>query len=179
MLTIDVDKYIQKIKIEVSDEDRQKLITDIETLISNGDWCKDNPPYQTKPNLFDRKEDHWISFKKKIEKVFNLQKNQKLRAWAYVSLVGKKGSLGNLWHSHHNADCYTEKDNVMQTSVFYLQNENKLAGTVYMIEDTIVCPKVDNDKLYMFKADVLHTPPYWDYENSKTNRIVLAIDSIT
>jgi len=167
MTVINIENYIQKTKLQISDSDRQKCIEDIEKLFVDDEWCKHVPHYQTWPTLFDRKEEHWISLKKKIEDKFNLQKNQRLKAWAYVSFVGKKGCLANLWHVHDSKDNFS--------AVFYLQNDNEFAGTMYMIEDTIVSPKVDNDTLYMFSSNILHTPPYWDYENSKSNRIVLAI----
>ena len=170
MTIINIENYIQKTKLEISDLDRQRCIEDIEKLFVDDEWCKTVPPYQTWPTLLNRKEEHWILLKEKLEEKFNLQKNQRLKAWAYVSFVGKKGCLANLWHRHNTPHEFS--------AVFYLQNDNEFAGTMYMIEDVIVSPKVDNNTLYMFRKNTFHTPPYWDYENSKRNRIVLAIDCV-
>lgn len=149
-------------------------IKDIEQYFIDDNWCKDVPFFQTWPTLFERNEQHWLYLKSKTIEIFTLLKNKKpvkLKAWSYVSFVNKKGSLGNAWHTHFEPN--VEK----LSSIVYLQFENEEDSTLFKFNEYIIMPIIKENTCYVFDSDITHSPSYWDYQNSKKNRIVLAIDA--
>jgi hypothetical protein len=164
---------ILKIPFVISNEDRQKYINDIEDLFAKDDWNKDVPYYQTWYTLFDRKERHWVQLKQNVLHIL-IALNPKLNifvCWAYVSFVGKEGSLGDRWHRH------VDKYNDRITCIIYLQTENENNGTMFDLGNKIIIPKVDINTIYVFNSNLLHTPTYWNFKKATKNRIVLSIDA--
>jgi hypothetical protein len=167
---------ILKIPFVISDEDRINCINDIEDFFVKDDWIKDEPYvpyYQTWPILFELSDKHWINIKERVTTIIRLfnPKCNIFTCWAFVSFVGKKGSLGNGWHTHF------KEHNDRISSLIYLQIENENNGTMFNLGDKIIIPKAKLDTLYVYNANVLHSPTYWDYKNATKNRIVLAIDA--
>lgn len=169
---------IKQYKLNLSKKQKQKCIKDIEEYFFDDEWCVNNnlPLYQTHPILFERTEDHWVYLKKKYTDLFcsilNKQPFQ-LVSWAYVSFVGKKGSLGDDWHSHESSGA---KNHIC--SVTYLQYEKDTDGTMFRTNDFVIMPLIKNNFVYTFPSNILHTPCFWNYSKYSKNRIVLIVDAI-
>lgn len=163
----------RKFKIDLDEDTKQQCIEDIERYFVDDDWCKEVPHYQTYPVLFERDEDHWRKLHELLFSVFLSATGHSpfyMRAWAYVSFVGKPGSSSNRWHSH------VEQDISKVCSVLYLQYDDEKNGTMFLCGENIVMPLIEQDTVYVFDSRLMHSPSTWNHESSKKNRIVLAVD---
>ena len=85
---------------------RKSLQSDIETLISNGQYWKNCPKYQTDVNVFGLPGEHWVNIKMAfIWSCFAYIKSdvqiKSIKSWSYMtSLKYTEEDRDNLWHTH-------------------------------------------------------------------------------
>jgi hypothetical protein len=164
--TNDLDSIISKHKINFPNVYRENCINDVLEYFKLDNWCKHVPQYQTWPVLFERKEPHWQYLRNSFLNAANLDSFQKINAWAYVSFVDKPSNEQELYHTH----------NLKYSAVFYLSISSSKKGTVFLIDDFLISPVVDDSSWYLFNSNIFHSPSHWDYVNEKQNRIVLAVE---
>ena len=164
---------LNRFKIDLDEDTKQKCIKDIEEYFVDDDWCKDAPHYQTYPVLFGREEEHWEKLRLLFFNAFLTDTGKTpsyMRAWAYVSFVGKPTNVSEGWHKHD--DDSTNKI----SSVLYLQYEDVKNGTMFICGDVIVMPLIEENTVYLFNSSLIHSPSTWNHERMKKNRIVLSVD---
>ena len=164
------DLKISKLPFLISKEDRMKCIEDVENIVRDGTYCKTVPPFQTFPDLLGRNEEHWQRLSNYLHEIFRKFCNSPVEvfSWAFINMVGVPGAKERGWHNHYNP-------NIKKiSSIAYLQCENINNGTMFDMGDYILMPKVDVNSIYAYDSKIVHTPSYWNYEQSKINRVVLA-----
>ena len=157
---------ISRHKINFPNVYRENCIDDVLDYFKNDNWCKNVPKYQTWPVLFDREESHWKYLKDSFLKINDYKNFSKINAWAYVSFAGEESLKDELYHTH----------NLKNSAVFYLKISSPKKGTIFLIDDFLISPLVDDSCWYLFDSNIFHSPSYWDYMNEKEHRIVLAVE---
>lgn len=172
MITLNLS--IHKSVLTFSDNDRKNCISDIDNYFVNDAWCKEAPPYQTWPVLFNRTESHWVRLKEQITKQilinYNLN-NFSCLAWAYVCFSGKSqnSNVYSGWHAH-------SKYNSLYSAIFYLNFDSSFDATEFMDSNgDVYRPKLEQNTLLCFDSKIVHRPPIWN-ENNKQNRYVIGVD---
>lgn len=90
----------------ITDQDRQKMITDIRQLIDQGRYWTNCPRYQTTDNIFGLDGEHWCNMKMSfIWSVFAYIKRdvpiKSVKSWSYMtSLKYTEDNRDTLWHTH-------------------------------------------------------------------------------
>lgn len=173
MITLDLT--VHKSVLSFSKHDQHKCMVDIDSYFANDDWCKEAPPYQTWPVLFDRPESHWIELKNQITNQLNTKyniNNFSCIAWAYVCFAGEQQHYfgQNGWHVHN-------KDNALYSAIFYLNFVNGFDATEFMDSNgDVYRPKMEENMLLCFESKLKHRPATWNHINYKQNRYVVAVD---
>ena len=164
---------LNRCKIDLDEDTKQKCIADIEKYFVNDDWCKDAPHYQTWPVLFERDENHWKKLRHLFFNLFLTETGKSpsdMKAWSYVSFAKKPISDSGGWHKHD--DDTTNKI----SSIMYLQYEDVKNGTMFICGKVIVMPLIEENIVYLFNSSLIHSPSTWNHERMKKNRIVLSVD---
>jgi len=168
-----IDLIIKKIIIDLDEDTKEKCISDIEDYFIKDDWCQSAPFYQTYPILFEREDLHWQKMQKEFFNAFLMHSERCptwMKAWSYVSFVGKPGNTSDRWHDHYkkNADKIS--------AIMYLQYEDEKNGTMFLHDEYIIIPLIRPNTIYIYDSSIMHSPTTWNYKTSKKNRIVLAVD---
>jgi hypothetical protein len=161
-------RKITKHKIDLPVEYRNQCIQDILKCFDDGDWAQDHPKYQTWPVLFKRTEKHWEYIKNTFFNVVGTREFDILRAWSYVSFPGKESF--NKIYNKHNCSQFT--------ALFYLKISSPKSGTIFVDEETLISPIVDDSAWYIFDSDIEHAPSPWNHVCEKEPRVVLAVDYV-
>jgi hypothetical protein len=159
---------ISKHKIDFPVKYRNNCINDIYEYFEKDNWCKAVPKYQTWPILFERTDEHWQFLKNSLLQITSFSH---IRAWAYVSFVGKDSGQGdnplnNLWHKHTEG---------AKSALFYLSCK-PLYGTLFLTNNFLISPVIDESCWYLFDSSLYHAPHYWNHLIEDKNRICLAVE---
>jgi N6-adenosine-specific RNA methylase IME4 len=84
---------------------RQRMVTNIDTVIASGDYWKNSPPYQTNINIFGLPTEDWINLKMSfIWSCFAYMRQEKqiksVKSWGYKTNVDTQEDRNNYWHQH-------------------------------------------------------------------------------
>src|SRR6056300_710765 len=91
---------------------RYQLRTDIDQVISNGNYWKNSPPYQTDINVFGLPNEHWNNLKMSfIWSCFAYMKQERqiktIKSWGYRTNLDTQEDRDNYWHQHLRPNCTT------------------------------------------------------------------------
>lgn len=147
--------------MQISKEVIAAAIEDIQTLLDRGDIVDPAsfPKYQTKPDLFDRKEPHWVTLRETF--LAELSANgytgdiTHVKCWCYANLPGQKQdkSPDKLWHIHTDSDL---------SGVLYLALPDKSETTVFDIGGgQVSAPRIIGE-WFTFLSAIVHRPGIWD-----------------
>jgi hypothetical protein len=104
----------------INDKARQSMITDIRSLIDNGQYWQNSPSYQTDVNVFGLPGEYWCNMKMSfIWSVFAYLKRdvqiKSVKSWSYMtSLKYTVEDRDTLWHTH------TRPNSKTVSGVYYL-----------------------------------------------------------
>lgn len=117
----------------ITQEDRQLLVKDINTLIEKGEYWENSPKFQTNINIFGHPGPHWSKLKMAfIWSVFAYLGKEvqikKVGSWGVQTSLKHVEDPDILWHQH----AVTNNETI--SGVFYLElpddvNDLKSAGT--------------------------------------------------
>lgn len=98
---------------------RKRMVTNIDTVIANGDYWKNSPPYQTNINIFGLPSEDWINLKMSfIWSCFAYMKQERqiksIKSWGYKTNIDTQENRDNYWHQH------LRDDSLVLSGVFYL-----------------------------------------------------------
>jgi hypothetical protein len=99
---------------------RQRMITNIDTVIASGDYWKNSPPYQTNINIFGLPTEDWINLKMSfIWSCFAYMRQEKqiksVKSWGYKTNVDTQEDRNNYWHQH------LRDDSIVLSGVYYVK----------------------------------------------------------
>ena len=122
---IDTNETFQKFNFSslISKHDDQIACDIIKSIIDSGNYYTNSPKFQTKENIFVRKEEIWLKYRmsflfsvflylKKEVRVFNMQ------AWSFMTNLDGAEDRNNLWHHHWNPKHESSK---MLSGIWYLK----------------------------------------------------------
>ena len=84
---------------------RYQIRTDIDHVISNGNYWKNSPPYQTDINVFGLPNEHWNNLKMSfIWSCFAYMGKERqiksIKSWGYQTSLKTQEDRDNYWHQH-------------------------------------------------------------------------------
>jgi hypothetical protein len=88
---------------------RKRMTGDIDTVIANGDYWKNSPPYQTNINIFGLPTTDWVNLKMSfIWSCFAYMKQERqikaVKSWGYKTNLQTEENRDNYWHTHIRPD---------------------------------------------------------------------------
>ena len=89
----------------IDDHARNRMVDNIDTVIANGDYWKNSPPYQTNINIFGLPTEDWNNLKMSfIWSCFAYMKQERqiktIKSWGYKTNVDTQEDRDNYWHQH-------------------------------------------------------------------------------
>ena len=104
---------------------RERMAQDIHSLVEQGKYWKNSPPYQTDVNVFGLPGEHWNNLKMSfIWSCFAYMKQERqiktIKSWGYKTNVDTQENRDDYWHQH------IRQDNLVLSGVFYLHLPNDI-----------------------------------------------------
>ena len=186
ILVIDYNSTFQKFDFSsiIKKEDNQQACDIVKDIISSGNYFTNSPKYQTKENIFSRKEPIWLKYRMSfLFSVFMYLgrevKVSNMMAWSFMTNLEGSENRDNLWHNHWHPQNPNSK---MMSGVFYLHIPDDVKDRDYC--GTEMAPNgVANDGKFfvrptdfnwlIYPSDQIHRP---GIVQSNQYRFILAAD---
>ena len=89
----------------IDNDARSRMIANIDTLISKGDYWTNSPPYQTNINIFGLQTEDWMNLKMSfVWSCFAFMKQEaqikSVKSWGYKTNVETQEDRDTYWHQH-------------------------------------------------------------------------------
>ena len=89
----------------IDNDARSRMIANIDTLISKGDYWTNSPPYQTNINIFGLQTEDWMNLKMSfVWSCFAYMKQEaqikSVKSWGYKTNVETQEDRDTYWHQH-------------------------------------------------------------------------------
>jgi hypothetical protein len=183
---IDYNSTFQKFDFSsiIKKEDNQQACDIVKDIISSGNYFTNSPKYQTKENIFSRKEPIWLKYRMSfLFSVFMYLgrevKVSNMMAWSFMTNLEGSENRDNLWHNHWHPQNPNSK---MMSGVFYLHIPDDVKDRDYC--GTEMAPNgVANDGKFfvrptdfnwlIYPSDQIHRP---GIVQSNQYRFILAAD---
>lgn len=135
MLVIDQNDTFRKFNFRslITEEDDRQACRIVKDIIADGNYFTNSPKFQTKENIFGRKEDIWLKYRMsflfsafmyigKEVKVSNMM------AWSFMTNLEGAENRDNLWHDHWHPK---HPDAKMLSGIWYLHIPNDVKDLDY------------------------------------------------
>ncbi len=135
MLVIDQNDIFRKFNFRslITEEDDRQACRIVKDIIADGNYFTNSPKFQTKENIFGRKEDIWLKYRMsflfsafmyigKEVKVSNMM------AWSFMTNLEGAENRDNLWHDHWHPK---HPDAKMLSGIWYLHIPNDVKDLDY------------------------------------------------
>lgn len=118
----------------INADSRQRMKSDIDTVINEGRYWKNSPPFQTDINIFGLPTIDWVNLKMSfIWSCFAYMRQERqikaVKSWAYKTNFDTEENRDIYWHTH------TRPDATVLSGVYYLQMPDRInldiAGTEF------------------------------------------------
>jgi hypothetical protein len=106
----------------ITKEDDRHTCGIIQQIISDGNYFTNSPKFQTKENLFGRKEDVWLKYRMSFLFSAFMYLGREIKvgnmmAWSYMTNLKTHEDRNKLWHNHWHP---TNPDAKMLSGIWYL-----------------------------------------------------------
>ena len=183
---IDQDAVFRKFDFSsiITEQDNREACKIIKQIIAEGNYFPNSPKFQTKENIFARKESVWLKYRMSfLMSVFMYLgrevKVSNMMAWSFMTNLEGAENRDNLWHNHWHPQNPNAR---MMSGVFYLHIPNDVKDRDYC--GTEMAPNgVDNDGKFfirptddnwlIYPSDQWHRP---GIVQSNNYRFILAVD---
>ena len=103
----------------IDNDDRDKMISDIDQVIADGKYWTNSPPYQTNINIFGLTTPYWNNLKMSfIWSAFAYMQRERqiksVKSWGYKTNSDTQEDRDTYWHQH------IRDDSVVLSGVYYL-----------------------------------------------------------
>jgi hypothetical protein len=127
---------------------RKRMTGDIDTIIANGDYWKNSPPYQTNINIFGLPTTDWVNLKMSfIWSCFAYMKQERqikaVKSWGYKTNLQTEENRDNYWHTHIRPDA------TVLSGVYYVDMPSNIN---FNIAGTEFAPNGVEDEMSYFFA---------------------------
>ena len=186
MKVIDQNETFRKFDFSsvITAQDNQTACGIIKDIIASGNYFTNSPKFQTKENIFARKEEVWLKYRMSfLMSVFMYlgreAKVSELMAWSFMTNLNTVEDRDKYWHNHWHPKNPNSK---MISGVFYLHIPNDVKDRDYA--GTEMAPNgIDSDDKFfvrpsdytwlIYPSDKWHRP---GIVQSNDYRFVLAAD---
>ncbi len=124
MKVIDQNETFRKFDFSsvITKQNNQTACGIIKDIIANGNYFINSPKFQTKENIFARKEEVWVKYRMSfLMSVFMYLgrevKVSEMMAWSFMTNLGTAEDRDKYWHNHWHPKNPNSK---MLSGVFYL-----------------------------------------------------------
>jgi len=124
MKVIDQDQTFKKFNFSsiISDKDNQTAIHIIKGIVADGNYFTNSPKFQTKENIFSRKEEVWLKYRMSfLFSVFMYLGREvkvgNMMAWSFMTNLEGAEDREKLWHHHWHP---TKPEAKMLSGIWYL-----------------------------------------------------------
>jgi hypothetical protein len=135
MQVIDQNETFRKFDFSslITKEDDQTICKIVTDIITSGDYFTNSPRYQTKENVFARKEPLWLKYRMSFLFSVFMYLGREVRvgnmmAWSFMTNLEGAEDRENLWHHHWHP---TRPDAKMLSGVWYLHIPNDVKDLDY------------------------------------------------
>jgi hypothetical protein len=183
---IDYNSTFQKFDFSsiIKKEDNQQACEIVKDIISSGNYFTNSPKYQTKENIFSRKEPIWLKYRMSfLFSVFMYLgrevKVSNMMAWSFMTNLEGSENRDNLWHNHWHPQNPNSK---MMSGVFYLHIPDDVKDRDYCGTEMAPNGVANDGKLFVrptdfnwliYPSDQIHRP---GIVQSNQYRFILAAD---
>ena len=128
MQIIDQNETFRKFDFSsiITEQDNQEACGIIKNIIADGNYFTNSPKFQTKENIFARKEAIWLKYRMSfLFSVFMYLGREvkvgNMMAWSFMTNLEGAEDRANLWHHHWHP---TQPDAKMMSGIWYLHIPN-------------------------------------------------------
>jgi hypothetical protein len=183
---IDQDNTFKKFDFSsiIKEDDNREACDIIKNIIASGSYFTNSPKYQTKENIFSRREPVWLKYRMSfLFSVFMYLgrevKVSNMMAWSFMTNLEGAEDREKLWHNHWHPQNLNSK---MLSGVFYLKIPDDVKDRDYcgtemapngIHEDGKFFVRPSNFSWLIYPSDKFHRP---GIVQSNQYRFVLAAD---
>jgi hypothetical protein len=117
----------------ITESDNQEACGIIKSIIGSGNYFTNSPKYQTKENIFSRKEAVWLKYRMSF--LFSIfmylgreVKVSNMMAWSFMTNLASAEDRENLWHHHWHPQ---QPNSGMLSGIWYLHIPNDVKDRDY------------------------------------------------
>jgi len=168
----------------ITPQDNTEAIGIIKTIIAEGNYFTNSPKFQTKENIFSRREAVWLKYRMSfLFSVFMyLGKEVKvsnMMAWSFMTNLDGAEDREALWHHHWHP---STPNNKMLSGIFYLHIPEDVKDRDYCGTEMAPSGPQSNDKFFVRPTDfnwLIYPSDQWHRPGivqSNKFRYILAVD---
>lgn len=186
MQVIDQNDIFKKFNFSslISKQDDGEICKLIHSIIAKGNYFTNSPKFQTKENLFARKEEIWLRYRMSfLFSVFlYLGKEVKvsnLMAWSYMTNLDTHEDRDKLWHNHWHPQNPNAK---MMSGIWYLHIPEDVKDRDYCGTEMAPSGPGNDEKYFISPSDghwLVYPSDQWHrpgIPQSNKYRFILAAD---
>ena len=186
MQVIDQNDVFRKFDFSslITKEDDQKTCDIIQQIVADGNYFTNSPKFQTKENLFARKEDVWLKYRMSfLFSVFMYLgrevKVSNMMAWSYMTNLETHEDRDNLWHHHWHPQ---NPDAKMISGIWYLHIPENVKDRDYCGTEMAPNGPENDEKFFVIPTDghwLIYPSSEWHrpgIPQSNDFRFILAAD---
>jgi hypothetical protein len=186
MQVIDQNDVFKKFDFSsvITEQDNNQAIEIVKNIVASGNYFENSPKYQTKENIFGRKEAVWLKYRMSfLFSVFMYLgrevKVNNMMAWSFMTNLEGAEDREKLWHNHWHPSHPNAK---MMSGIWYLKIPNDVNDRDYC--GTEMAPKgiQDEEKFFVRPSDyhwLIYPSDQWHRPGivqSNRYRFILAAD---
>jgi hypothetical protein len=168
----------------ITPEDNATAVGIIKSVIAEGNYFTNSPKFQTKENMFARKEPVWLKYRMSF--MFSVfmylgreVKVSEMMAWSFMTNLQGAENRDNLWHHHWHPKNPNSK---MLSGIFYLHIPNDVKDRDYCGTEMAPNGPEGDDKFFVKPTDynwLIYPSDQWHRPGivqSEQYRFILAAD---
>ena len=184
MLVIDQNNIFRKFDFSsvITEADDQLACTIIKNIIADGNYFTNSPKFQTKENIFSRKEAVWLKYRMSFLFSIFMYLGREVRvsnmmAWSFMTNIETAEDRESYWHHHHH-----KPDKNMLSGIFYLHIPSDVKDRDYAGTEMAPNGPDEDEKFFVRPTDyswLIYPSNQWHrpgIAQSKNWRFVLAAD---
>ncbi len=186
MIVIDQNETFRKFDFSsiITEQDNNTAIGIIKQIIADGNYFTNSPKYQTKENIFGRKEEVWLKYRMSfLFSVFMYLgrevKVSNMMAWSFMTNFESAENRDKLWHHHWHPQ---QANSNMLSGIWYLRIPDDVKDRDYCGTEMAPNGPTEEGKFFVKPTDfnwLIYPSKEWHrpgIAQSNDWRFVLAVD---
>jgi len=183
---IDSNEVFQKFDFSsiITEKDNHEVIEIVKRIVDSGNYFTNSPKYQTKENLFGRKEPIWVKYRMSFLMSLFMYLGREVKvsnmmAWSFMTNLEGAEERDNLWHHPWHPQPPSHK---MMSGIFYLRIPDDVKDRDYCGTEMAPNGPNDEEKFFIRPTDfnwLIYPGDQWHRPGivqSNQYRFILAVD---